>query len=238
MVNKIDKHNDQKDSAYQQRINEVKTSQTFWNKDRIIHPDLLKYLLAGIAIVLISACIWITCLIIINDPLITAIVLLIACSFVSIIMQPSISRKISKNFIRFKDATIKVDLLKNMTSFFYRDIKTGKLHEDILFTENNGILSACGTFKLDRLPIGISGEFEHFIRTIYGQHIPIFWRFIQAPLKEKEVIRSSNVSPDLRIWFARMNEDQRNNYILNHEGYGKQVYSLGLQAQKKSEPMQ
>lgn len=206
-------------NTYQQRVSELKSSEYFWDKDRIIHPDVFKYLLIGIAIVLISACIWVVCLSFINDSVITAIVLLITFSFVSIIIQPYISNRIVRKFIRFKDSTIvKVDLLKNMTCFFYKDIETGKLHEEILFIENNGTLSAFGTFKVDTVPIGISGEFTHFVRAIYAQQIPFFWNYVQAPITEKQVMRIKNVSLDMRKMLVEVKDDERNNFILNKEG--------------------
>lgn len=225
-------------NPYQQRVSELKTSQYFWYKNRTKGPDVFRIMLLGCTAIIISAfvlvSIWDISSSLINNTLFSSIIVILVFVLISIIMQPSISSKILKKFVNICDShLIKVNLLKNMDCFFYKDVDTGKLHDEVLFIDNNGNLSAFGLFKIDTVPIQISGEFIHLIRAIYAQKIPFFWNYVQAPIAEKEVLKMKNVSLDMRKMLAKAIDDERNSFLLNKEGIWEARIVFGTSTSKR-----
>ncbi|MHA1300128.1 MAG: hypothetical protein ACTSO9_11970 [Candidatus Helarchaeota archaeon] len=220
-------------NTYQQRIGELKKSQYFWNNDRIVKPNMFRIIFLGIAALIISLGTWYICNLLVMDEFLSVLISIIIFACMTILVQPQIYNRIFYNFSKLPNSTLfEIDIMDKMRCFFYKDV-SGALNEDVLFVENNGQLTAFGMYKIDTIPIGISGEFKHFIRSIYGQKIPIFWNYIQAPVTEKEVIKLKNVSLDTRLQLARSREDDRNNFILNMDGIWEARIVFGTSATKK-----
>ncbi|MFX0141008.1 MAG: hypothetical protein ACFFDN_45635 [Candidatus Hodarchaeota archaeon] len=206
-------------TPYQARTDELKGSQYFWNKDRIIKLNIFRMIWIIFISLIISLIIWSVYVQPTTYNLIPSLISLGVFLGLLIFAQPQVYNRILGSFSRFKDSIIvNVDLMKNIRTFFYKDVDTGELHEDVLFIENNGIIAAFGMFKLDTVPISIHGEFNHLVRMIYGQKIPIFWNYVQAPITEKKVSHIKNVSLDMRRRLELMDDNERNNYLLNKEG--------------------
>ncbi len=217
--NIYNRNNRSRNEAYRRRTEELRSSQHFWSGDRIIHPSLSRILFIMIGTLIISLSIWVICTSFIQDMIVSALIAIVVFSGLSILLQPQISYRIRGAFSSLSKAAIEtVDFMNDIQCFFYRDKDTGELHKDVLFFESRGRIAAFGLFKIDTIPISISGKFNDFIRSIYGQKIPIFWNYVQAPINEKEVKRLKNVTLDMRKFMDSLGGDGLNSFLLNREG--------------------
>lgn len=223
-------------NEYILRISELKSSTHFWGKNRLISTNWYRIVAFTIIALVISLSAWFIFMNLFKDQFLSSI--LTICFFISlsILIQPQIASRILKGLSDLDKATIEdVDLSRDMRLFFYRDVETGELYKDILYVERNGRLAAFGMYKIDTVPIAISGNFNKFIRAIYGQEekIPIFWNYLQSPITEKDVMRLSNLSLGMREQLREMSGDLRNNYILNQEGVWEARIVFGTSASQR-----
>lgn len=226
------------ESRYEQRISELKTSQEFWNKDRLVRPNRFRIMFVIMATIFISVSVYYILNYFIIDKLISSILVIIVFLLFSIIFQPQIKNRILSKLYKIADSSLySIDIFDKLNYFFYKDEDTGQKDETIIFEENNGVLYGFGAFKIDKVPISISGEFRHFLRSIYGNQIPIFWNVVQAPLKEQEVPKlKKNITLERRTFMQSMNRDDLNTYLLNKEGIWKARIWFGTSASANVAP--
>ncbi|MHA1380226.1 MAG: hypothetical protein ACTSRG_17770 [Candidatus Helarchaeota archaeon] len=221
-------------NEYEQTINEIKSSEKFWGKNRNIDVNWYRIIVFGISAFFIAMTFWFIFMNLFNDEFLSNILTITVFVMLSIFLQPQVLSRIQSSFSSLEKATIEdVDLSKDIRLFFYRDVDTEKLYDDILFVEKNGRLAAFGMFKIDTVPIGISGKFNQFIRSIYGKKIPIFWNYLQSPITEKEVMRLGSVSFKMREQLQQMRPDVRNLFLLNRDGVWEARIMFGTSVSKK-----
>jgi len=110
---------------------------------------------------------------------------------------------------------IEVNLLKNLSFYFYKNI------EDVLFAKSELNLIAYAGLEVVQVPIGVRGNFEGFIRSIYAEKIPLIYLYQHEPIEEKKIPYMTEVSPEARNIMRKMQESELRNFILRLGGVWK-----------------
>jgi hypothetical protein len=226
--------NRNRNEAYRRRTDELRTSQHFWKGDRIIPMDTGRIAFGLIIGIATSIAVGVLCITLIQNELISFLVAILSFVAISILAQPQIYYKVRSAFYNLPKASIEnVELMDDIHCFFYRDVDTEELHKEVLFTESRGRIAGFGMFKMDTIPISISGNLNQVVRALYGQKIPIFWNYVQAPITEKQVKNLKNVSLDMRKYMDKLDGDTFNSFILNKQGVWEARIVFGTSYSKK-----
>jgi len=119
-------------------------------------------------------------------------------------------------------------LFENSMIFLREDI------DDVVLFLDGSKAIAIGGLELERIPIGVRGNFEFFIRSAYAEKIPLTYVFIQEPLDAADALRLPEIRENFGKILKRRNLLSENDSILSIGGIWKCRVLLFTRSEVKS----
>lgn len=94
----------------------------------------------------------------------------------------------------------------------------GEIIEDVILFRQGSKVIAVGGLELERIPIGVRGNFEFFIRSAYAERIPLVYVFIQEPLSPEEALREPELSDEYKEKLKRKMSEARESLLTSIGG--------------------
>jgi len=116
---------------------------------------------------------------------------------------------------RVGEEFVEVNPLKDLSFYFYKNI------EDVLFVKSGLNLIAYAGLEVVQVPIGVRGNFEGFIRSIYAEKIPIIYFYQHEPIGEEKIPHMAEISREARNTMRKMEKSELRNFILRLGGVWK-----------------
>lgn len=139
-------------------------------------------------------------------------------SYLALVLFSSRLRKPFKSLLskrKFGEEFIEVNPLKNLSFYFYKNV------EDVLFVKSELNLIAYACLEVVQVPIGVRGNFEGFIRSIYAEKIPLIYLYQHEPIEEEKIPHMTEISCEARNIMRKMQENELRNFILRLGGVWK-----------------
>lgn len=102
---------------------------------------------------------------------------------------------------------VEVNPLKDLSFYLYKNI------EDVLFAKSGLNLIAYAGLEVVQVPIGVRGNFEGFIRSIYAEKIPIIYFYQHEPIEEEKIPHITEISREARNAMRKMEKSELRNFI-------------------------
>ena len=151
-------------------------------------------------------------------PFYQSFLLSLAPTYLILALSSSKFRKPFKTILSKKsvgEEFVEVNPLKNLSFYFYKNV------EDVLFVKSGLNLIAYAGLEVVQVPIGVRGNFEGFIRSIYAEKIPIIYLYQHEPVEEEKIPHMVEISREARNAMRKMEKSELRNFILRLGGVWK-----------------